>query len=81
MTVKLKRLHLLRSGLTRTEIGSRYERRRDYLWVLAGTFLMALSANLCFTPAKMVPGGFTGLAIILKYASAPFMPEGSSKKL
>ena len=74
MRTKLKSVRLLRSGLTRTEIGSRYERRRDYLWVLAGTFLMALSANLCFTPAKMVPGGFTGLAIVLKYASAPFMP-------
>jgi uncharacterized membrane-anchored protein YitT (DUF2179 family) len=74
MTRKPKRLRLLRSGLTRTEIGARYERRRDYLFVLAGTCLMALSANLCFTPAKMVPGGFTGLAIIMKYASAPLIP-------
>ena len=71
-----ERLHRLQAGLTRAEIGDRYERRRDYLFVLAGTFLAALSANLCFTPAKMVPGGFTGLAIIIRYASAPFMPEG-----
>ena len=69
-----RRLQRLQAGNTRAEIGSRYEKRRDYLFILAGTFLMALSANLCFTPAKMVPGGFTGLAIIIKYATAPFMP-------
>ena len=68
------RLRRLQAGLTRMEIGSKYERRRDYFWVLTGTLLMALSANLCFTPAKMVPGGFTGLAIIIKYATAPIMP-------
>ena len=75
---RLNRLqaYRLQTGLTRTEIGNRFERRRDYLWVIVGTFLMALSANLCFTPAKMVPGGFTGLAIIIKYATAYVMPEG-----
>ncbi len=52
------------------------EKRRDYLWIAAGTFLAALSANLCFTPAKMVPGGFTGLAIIIKYITAPLIPGG-----
>ncbi len=68
------------AGHTRAEIGSRYERRRDYLCVLAGTFLMAAAANFCFTPAKMVPGGFTGLAIIIKYASGPFMPAWVPEK-
>ena len=68
------RLRRLQAGLTRMEIGGKYERGRDYIWVLTGTLLMALSANLCFTPAKMVPGGFTGLAIIIKYATASFMP-------
>lgn len=38
MSRKLKRL---RAGLTRTEIGSRFEKRRDYAFVIAGTFLMA----------------------------------------
>ena len=53
-----------------------YERRRDYIWVAFGTLLMALSANLCFTPSKLVPGGFTGLAIIIKYSTASLIPDG-----
>ncbi len=53
-----------------------YEKRRDYLWIVFGTFLMALSANLCFTPGKIVPGGFTGLAIIIKYLTAQAVPGG-----
>ncbi len=43
------------------------EKRSDLIWIIFGTFLMALSTNLFFTPANMVPGGFTGLAIILKH--------------
>lgn len=71
-------LRKLQAGDARTGIGSRYERRRDYIWILAGTFLMALSVNFFFTPAKMVPGGFTGLAIIIKYATAPLFSESAS---
>ena len=53
-----------------------YEKRRDYIWIAGGTFLAALAANLCFTPAKMVPGGFTRLAIIIKYATSHLIPGG-----
>lgn len=53
-----------------------YTRRRDYIWIIAGTLLMALSTNFFFTPSKMVPGGFTGLSIIIKYCTAGVIPGG-----
>ena len=43
------------------------ENWNDYVFIIAGTFFMAGSTNLFFTPANMVPGGFTGLSIILQY--------------
>ncbi|MBP3216964.1 MAG: YitT family protein [Lachnospiraceae bacterium] len=48
------------------------ERKEDYLKIIFGTLLMALSANLFYTPANMVPGGFTGLAIILQETTRRF---------
>ena len=35
--------------------------------ILVGTLIMAVGTNLFFNPSNMVPGGFTGLAIILEY--------------
>ena len=52
------------------------EKRKDYYFILFGTFLAALSANLFFTPSKMVPGGFTGLAIIIRYVTQPVVKGG-----
>ena len=43
------------------------ENWNDYVFIVIGTLLMAGSTNLFFTPANMVPGGFTGLSIILQY--------------
>ena len=43
--------------------------------IIAGTLFMALGTNLFFNPSKMVPGGFTGLAIILEYLTKP-LPFG-----
>ena len=48
---------------------------REILLILAGTLLMALGTNLFFNPSNMVPGGFTGLAIILEYLTQP-LPFG-----
>ena len=45
---------------------TRKEKAMDYIRILVGTGLMALSANLFYTPSDMVPGGFTGLAILLQ---------------
>lgn len=51
-------------------------RRSDYLWIIAGTALMALSTNLFFSPAGMVPGGFTGLAMLIQRITANLIPGG-----
>ena len=48
------------------------ERKEDYIKIIVGTLLMALSANFFYTPANMVPGGFTGLAIILQETTRRF---------
>ncbi len=52
------------------------ERKRDYLWILIGTMLMAASANLFYNPANMVPGGFTGVAIIIQHLTQPVIEGG-----
>ncbi len=52
------------------------ESRQNILWIVAGTFFMALATNLFFTPAEMVPGGFTGLAIIIRHLSSAVIPGG-----
>lgn len=41
--------------------------RNDILYIVAGTFLMALGVNLAFDPMGLVSGGVTGLAIVVKY--------------
>ena len=71
-------LQKIKADLAGTRLYAGRERLQDYLSILLGTLLMALSANLAFTPAKMVPGGFTGLAIIIRYVSAglPWFPGG-----
>ena len=48
------------------------ERKEDYIKIIVGTLLMALSANFFYTPANLVPGGFTGLAIILQETTRRF---------
>ncbi len=45
-----------------------HEKKTDFLWITFGTLLMAASTNLFFSPANLVPGGFTGLAIIIRYS-------------
>lgn len=48
----------------------------DLLLIIIGTALMALSTNLFFAPSGMVPGGFTGLAMLLHRASANVIANG-----
>ena len=40
---------------------------KDIIYILAGTFLMAVGVNLAFDPMGLVCGGVTGLAIVVKY--------------
>ena len=52
------------------------ERAEDYFRIMMGTMLMAAAANLFYTPTHMVPGGFTGAAIILQKLTEGFYPGG-----
>ena len=52
------------------------ETRQNLFWIVAGTFFIALSANLFYTPADMVPGGFTGLAIIIRHLTMSSIDGG-----
>lgn len=48
---------------------------KDILYILAGTFVVALGINLAFDPMGMVCGGVTGLAIVIKHVTG-FLWEG-----
>ena len=52
------------------------EARQNLIWIFIGTFFTALAANLFYTPADMVPGGFTGLAIIMRHLTLHLMDGG-----
>ncbi|MBP3568188.1 MAG: YitT family protein, partial [Lachnospiraceae bacterium] len=49
---------------------------KDIIYILAGTFLMALGINLAFDPMGMVCGGVTGLAIVLKHVTGMLLEGG-----
>ena len=42
---------------------------RKYLYIMAGVFLVALSLNMFLIPAKLAPGGASGIATILYYVA------------
>lgn len=42
---------------------------RKYLYIIAGVFLVALSLNMFLIPAKLAPGGASGIATILYYVA------------
>lgn len=48
----------------------------DYIMIVLGTGLMAISSVLFFDPCGMVPGGFTGIAIIVKEISGQVWEGG-----
>ncbi len=49
---------------------------RTYAEMIVGTLLMAVAINFFFEPVEMVPGGFTGLAIILQHLTGRVIPGG-----
>lgn len=49
---------------------------KDIVYILAGTFLMALGINLAFDPMGLVCGGVTGLAIVIKHLTGLLWGEG-----
>jgi len=52
------------------------ERRNNLRWIAIGTLLVAIASNLFYAPANMVPGGFTGLAIIIRKLTEPWIDGG-----
>lgn len=48
----------------------------DYLFMVAGTGLMALAINSLYDPIGLVTGGFTGIAIIIKGMTSSLMEGG-----
>ena len=56
------------------------DRKKEYIkdvaWILSGTALMAVSSNLFFEPAHMVPGGFTGLAMMIQHLTVKLIEGG-----
>ena len=47
-----------------------------YIRMVVGTLLMAVGTNFFLEPVEMVPGGFTGLAIILQHLTSRAFPGG-----
>lgn len=47
---------------------------RDYFLIVLSTFIMSFSVNLFFDAASIVPGGFTGLAMMVNRFSIRFLP-------
>lgn len=50
----------------------KYKKLIDIIFILLGTFFLALPVNMIYDPMKMVIGGFGGLAIIIKYVFEQF---------
>jgi len=48
----------------------------DYIYIVIGTTLMAISINMFFDPLELVTGGVTGFAIIVKSISGNFIEGG-----
>lgn len=44
----------------------------DMIFIVIGTFLLAMPVNMIYDPLKMVIGGFGGLSIIIKYVLEHF---------
>lgn len=48
----------------------------DYIFIIAGTGLLALSIQCLFDPVNLVTGGFTGLSIVIKEMTSVIIPGG-----
>lgn len=48
----------------------------QYLLIIVGTAIMAVSLQLFLDPEGLVPGGFTGIAIIVKELTRGLVPDG-----
>ncbi|BCN32653.1 membrane protein [Anaeromicropila herbilytica] len=51
-------------------------RKMDVILIIVGAFIMAVGINLVYEPMDLVTGGFSGLAIIIKYFTKGFIHGG-----
>ncbi len=49
---------------------------KDYILIVAGTFIMAIGVKMIYDPMEMVTGGVTGLAIVVKALTEPLIEGG-----
>lgn len=54
----------------------RQKKAVEYLLIVVGTAIMAVSLQFFLDPDGMVPGGFTGIAIIVKEVTSGVIPGG-----
>ena len=54
----------------------RQKKLAEYLLIVAGTAVIAVSLQFFLDPDGMVPGGFTGIAIIVKELTKGIVPDG-----
>lgn len=63
-------------GIWMIQLTGKKKQILDYLMIAAGTGLMAIASILFYDPCGMVPGGFTGAAIIIKEVSGGLVEGG-----
>lgn len=51
---------------------------KNYVLIFLGTILMAVATNMVFEPMNMVTGGISGIGIVIKNATAHWIPGGVS---
>jgi uncharacterized membrane-anchored protein YitT (DUF2179 family) len=54
-----------------------FENRKDYLMIIFGCIVTAISINVFLVPFKIAPGGFSGLATIIYYLIGQKIPVGA----
>lgn len=51
-------------------------KKRDILFILAGTLLMSVAVNMVYDPLGMVTGGVTGIGIVVRHLTQDLLPGG-----
>lgn len=49
---------------------------KDYLWIILGSIITAVSINVFMVPYKIAPGGVSGIATVIYYISNAKFPVG-----
>ncbi len=49
---------------------------KDYLWIIIGSLITAISINVFMVPYKIAPGGVSGIATVIYYLSGSRFPVG-----